>query len=213
MFTAGIETVWALQGDVLAAHVLGIQNLIVVKGEDIVKGDHPDAKAVADLDEIALLKSIRSLQNGQDMSGFDLDGCPEFTVGCTFGPVAADDAAVDAELAATTQKIEAGADFVVTSPVYDVQAFLPLWERLKTLKVPIIPSVFLIKSVGIARYLATYEAGACISEDLIRRIRKSADTEKECIRIAGEIVGALKKPDPGGTDYHPRLGAPSTRNP
>jgi len=78
----------ALQGDILAAHVLGIQNLIVAHSEEMSQGDHSDAKTVADLDEIGLLGAIRQLQAGRDMAGFDLDGIPGFTVGCTMAPCA-----------------------------------------------------------------------------------------------------------------------------
>lgn len=181
----------ALQGDILAAHVLGVQNLIVVNSEEIAKSDHPDAKAVHDLDEMGLLKTIQRLQKGGDLSGFDLDGAPQFTVGCTFR-LTEDDKTLSSELNLAAQKIEAGADFIVTTPVYDVERFQPLGEKLKQLKVPIIASVFLIKSVAIARYLATYEPGAYISEDLIRRIRKAPNTEKECLRVAGETIRSLK---------------------
>jgi methylenetetrahydrofolate reductase (NADPH) len=66
-------------------------------------------------------------------------------------------------------------------------------DKYKTIGVPIIPTVFLIKSVGIARYISTYEPGAHISEDMIKRIRKASDTEMECLRIAGETVAGLKK--------------------
>ena len=76
----------ALQGDLLAAHVLGIQNLIVVHSEDMANGDHREAKPVYDLDEIDLLEAIETLQEGKDLAGFDLDGSPSFTTGCTLSP-------------------------------------------------------------------------------------------------------------------------------
>ena len=76
----------ALQGDILTAHVLGIQNLIVVSGEEMAYGDHQDAKTVDDLDELSLLKAIRALQEGVDMAGLELKGAPSFTVGATIAP-------------------------------------------------------------------------------------------------------------------------------
>jgi len=182
----------ALQGDILAAHVLGIQNLVVVHGEEMAKGDHRDAKLVDDLDELELLGAIQSLQKGVDMAGFDLIGSPFFTVGCTMAP-SADDVAFDKELLLARKKIEAGAQFIITPPVYDLDRFATNMDGFKTLGVPIIPTVFLIKSVGIARYISTYEPGAHISEDVIKRIRKAPDTEMECLRIAGETVAGLKE--------------------
>ncbi len=181
----------ALQGDVLAAHVLGIQNLIVVHSEDMDKGDHRDAKTVNDLDEIELIRAIKSLQDGVDMAGFELNGSPEMTIGCTMAPYA-DEEALEKELALAQKKVAAGAQFIISPSVFDVEHFSAFMDKAKTLNVPIIPTIFLLKSVGIARYMATYEPGAHISEDLIKRIRKSPDRELECIRIAGETIAALK---------------------
>jgi methylenetetrahydrofolate reductase (NADPH) len=182
----------ALQGDILAAHVLGIQNLVVVHSEEMAKSDHRDATPVDDLDELELLGAVQTLQNGVDMAGFELNGSPSFTMGCTLAP-SADDEAFEKELSLARKKIEAGAQFIITPPVYDLDRFSEAMKAFITLGVPIIPTVFLIKSVGIARYLSTYEPGAYISEDVIKRIRKASDTETECLRIAGETVAGLKK--------------------
>ena len=182
----------ALQGDVLAAHLLGIRSLLVVSGEEMANGDHPDAAVVSDLDELELIGAIRSLQEGVDLAGFSLNGNPEFTTGCTMGTFA-DDAELDAELAKLEEKVAAGAGFVVTPPVFDVARFADSLEKIKGLNVPVIASVFLLKSVGIARYMALNEPGAHISEEMIKRIRKATDRETECLLIAGEITAALKK--------------------
>ena len=182
----------ALQGDILAAHVLGIQNLVVVHSEEMAKSDHRDATPVDDLDELELLGAVQTLQKGVDMAGFELNGSPSFTMGCTMAP-SADDEAFEKELSLARKKIEAGAQFIITPPVYDLDRFSEAMKAFITLGVPIIPTVFLIKSVGIARYLSTYEPGAYISEDVIKRIRKASDTETECLKIAGETVAGLKK--------------------
>ncbi|MFO7646361.1 MAG: methylenetetrahydrofolate reductase [Desulfosarcina sp.] len=181
----------ALQGDILAAHVLGIQNLVVAHSEDMDNGDHRDAKTVNDLDEVALLEVIRSLQNGTDMAGFQLEGTPSFTTGCTIASFA-DDMEMTAELEQARRKVDAGAQFIVTPPVFDVDRFTVFATAAAGLGVPILATIFLIKSVGIARYMALNEPGAHISEALIRRIRKAPDREAECLRIAGETIAALK---------------------
>jgi len=181
----------ALQGDVLAAHLLGIRNLVVVPGEEMANGDHHDATVVNDLDEPELIGAIRSLQNGVDMSGFSLNGNPEFMTGCTLGAFA-DEQTLDAELAALEKKVAAGAGFVITPPVFDVERFAADLEKITALKIPVIASVFLLKSVGIARYMSLNEPGAHISEEMIKRIRKAPDREMECQRIAGETIAQLK---------------------
>ena len=182
----------ALQGDLLAAHVLGIQTLIVVQGEALANSDHRNARPVDDLDELGLLTAIQTLQDGKDLAGFDLEGRPEFQVGCRLAPFA-DEAGLDRELEGAEKKIAAGAGFVVTPPVYDVNQFEGFLQKAAGLKIPVIASVFLIKSVAVARYIAANEPGATISEELIRRFRKSSDRESEGVKIAGEIIAPLRK--------------------
>lgn len=182
----------ALQGDLLAAHVLGIQNLIVVQGDDMANSDHRTAIPVDDLDELGLLAAIRSLKSGKDLAGFDLEGQPEFHVGCRLAPFT-DEAAMNSELNLAKDKIAAGAGFIVTPPVFDINQFQKFMQKASGLGVPVIPTVFLIKSVAVARYIATNEPSAHISEDFIRRIRKSQDREMEGVKIAGETIAQLRK--------------------
>jgi 5,10-methylenetetrahydrofolate reductase len=182
----------ALQGDILAAHALGIQNLIVVCAENILNADHHNARAVNDLDELGLLRAIRSLEEGMDLAGIELSGAPRFMVGCTMAQCG-DEKSLDCELELAAKKVAAGAKFIVTPPVFDVNRFKSFLTRASSLGVPIISTVFLLKSVGAARYIATNEPAAGISEELIRRIRKAPDREMECIRIAGETAAALKE--------------------
>jgi len=182
----------ALQGDALAAHVLGIQNLIIADSTDISESDHSDAAIVNDLDEAALIEALMSLQQGKDMSGFDLDGSPDFTIGCTLAPFA-NEAELEASLTSAKAKIAAGAKYIVTPPVFDLASCAPALDKIKALNVPVIATVFLLKSLAIAQYIANSEPGANIREELITRIRKSSDREQEGIVIAGETVSALKE--------------------
>lgn len=182
----------ALQGDLLAAHVLGIQNLIVVHSEAMENGDHREAKPVDDLDEVGLLKAVQTLQDGKDLAGFDLEGAPGFTCGCTAASFA-NDAEMAASVGAVKEKVAAGAQFIVTPPVFDAAKCEPFLSELKSLGVPVIATIFLLKSVGIARYIALNEPGAGVTEAMIGRIRKASDRENECLRIAGETIVALKE--------------------
>jgi methylenetetrahydrofolate reductase (NADPH) len=182
----------ALQGDALAAYGMGIQNLLVVASEDIGNCDHQDAKTVNDLDELGLLGTISSLQRGTDLAGIELNGAPSFTVGCTVSPYA-DEAALERELGVVRQKVAAGAGFLVTPAVYDLNLFRSFMAQAGGLGVPVIASVNLLKSVGSARYIANTEPAAGLSEDLIQRIRKASDREGECVRVAGETVAGLKE--------------------
>jgi len=182
----------ALQGDLLAAHVLGIQNLVVVHSEDMANGDHRDAQPVYEMDEPGLLQTIQTLQSGKDLAGFELDGEPGFTSGCAMGSFK-NDTDMQSELQLAQKKVEAGAQFIITPPVFDVDIFTDFHNKAAGLGVPIIPTVFLIKSVAIARYIANSEPEAHLSEAIIKRIRKASDREMEGIRIAGETIAVLSK--------------------
>jgi 5,10-methylenetetrahydrofolate reductase len=181
----------ALQGDMLAAHVLGIQNLVVVRGEGMASGDHVDAKPVDDLDELGILRCVGTLQKGTDLASLELNGNPSFAVGCTLAPFV-DDKTLGQELDLARRKVEAGAQFVLTPPVFDLDRFASFVEKAKGLGVPLIPTVFLLKTVGIARYMATYEPGAFIPETTIKRMRQAKDREMEGFVIAGETIKHLK---------------------
>ncbi|MCF8092142.1 MAG: methylenetetrahydrofolate reductase [Desulfotignum sp.] len=180
----------ALQGDLLAAHVLGIHNLMVVKAEDMVNGDHPDAKIVNDLDELGILGMIQSLTSGTDLAGFELRGKPQFMPGIAVPPIA-DDAQLAQQVADARQKVAAGAGYIVLQPVFDMTFYTQIIDAFKPLNVPVIPAVFLLKNVGMARYISINDPCSRLSEDLIRRIRKAKDRDTECIAIAGEMIRKL----------------------
>ena len=181
----------ALQGDILAAYMFGIKNLLVVPGEEIVYGDHIDANQIADMDELTLLRAIKGLQNGYDMAGMELKGAPEFVTGCSIKP-AKNEMALEAELGLAQKKVKEGARFVVTPPVFNIPAFTYFMDKAKRLGVPVIATVFLLKSVGVARYISTNVPGPPIPEEMITRIRKAPDRVAECISIAGELVTTLR---------------------
>ncbi|WP_163338437.1 methylenetetrahydrofolate reductase [Desulfopila sp. IMCC35008] len=181
----------ALQGDLLAAHVLGIQNIVVAHSIDITEGDHREASPVNDIDETTLVKAITTLQNGKDMEGFELDGIPTFNTGCTIAPFS-DDKELQEQLELAKAKIEAGAKYIITPPVFDVAYFNEVYAKIKELGVPVIPTVFLIKSLAIAQYIANTDSSAKISDEMISRIRKSSNRELEGIKIAGETIASLK---------------------
>jgi len=182
----------ALQGDILAAYFLGIKNLLVVPGEEIIYGDHIDAKSISDIDELTLLRAIKGLQNGVDMAGMELKGSPSFVTGCSMRP-AQDEMALEAELELVKKKVEEGAQFLVTPPIFNIPVFMDFMANAKELAIPVIATVFLLKSVGVARYIATNVPGAHIPDEMITRIKKAPDRITECIIIAAELARSLKE--------------------
>jgi 5,10-methylenetetrahydrofolate reductase len=182
----------ALQADLLAAFGCGIPNVMAVTGEDPSYGDHHQARAVNDIDIFELLQTIRELQNGKDMAGIELDGSPIFTVGSTAN-AGAKGKSPELELEEMNKKIAAGTQFFITPPLFDVGAIEPFLKRVDRTKTIIIPTVLLLKSLGMARYIARNMKDVDIPDEMIERIRKAPDKVRECIRIAAELVTSLKR--------------------
>ncbi len=185
----------ALQGDLLAAQALGIANIMAVTGEDISFGDHPKARPVNDLDLLELLGAIQTLMSGKDMAGIELKGAPRFLVGST---VNVGSSALELELAELDRKITAGARFFVTPPLFDPEVLKKFQKRLGNRPAFIIPTVLLLKSVGMARYIQRHFEQVSIPEEIITRIQKAPERVRECVQIAGEMVAALKKQGAAG---------------
>jgi len=182
----------SLQGDLLGAYVLGIRNVMAIHGRPVEMGDHLDARPVHDLDVPGFLSAVQSLQQGSDLGGRALKGVPEFCLGARIEPWN-DPAQAEVRLAEARQAVDKGAAFLIAPPVFDLKAFGKFMDQAKGLGVPILGSVLLLKSVGMARYLNQNLPGINISEDTIRRIRGASDRPGECIKIAGELVAGLRE--------------------
>lgn len=181
----------ALQADLLAAYACGIQNIMAVTGEDPSYGDHHQAAAVYDIDIDQLLGAIAALQTGKDMAGIELDGKPSFFVGA-LANAGLSGSELDREIDSVKQKIDAGVRFLITPPLFDTKSIRPFIEKLGRPDVFIIPTVVLLKSVGMARYMARNMSNVHIPDELIKRIQKAPDKARECTQIATETLRTLK---------------------
>jgi len=182
----------ALQADLLAAQALGITNVMATLGEDPSFGDHHKTRAVHDIDLLELLQAVQKLQSGRDMAGIELRGAPKFCVGSTVN-AGASGGVLDLEIEEMDRKMAAGVQFFITPPVFDLQPFTRFMKRIADRGAKIIPTVLLLKSVGMARYMDRHLDHVHIPNDLILRIQKAPDKVRECVRIAGELVSALKE--------------------
>lgn len=182
----------ALQADLLAANACGINNVMAVTGEEPSFGDHHQARPVYDINLLELLQAIMSLQKGRDMAGIELSGTPEFLVGSTAN-IGAKGKSPELELEEMNKKIESGAQFFITPPLFDLAAIEPFLKRVDLDKTKILPTVLLLKSLGMARYMARNVDHVYIPDALIKRIQKSSEKVRECTRIASEMVTAIKQ--------------------
>jgi methylenetetrahydrofolate reductase (NADPH) len=181
----------ALQADLLAAYGCGIINIVGVSGEDPSLGDHHQTKAVYDIDLMTLFKAINTLQAGKDMAGNELSGAPAFLVGANVNVRATEDA-LENEISRMRAKAEAGVDFFIAPPVFDIDAIAPFMEQVDLQKTRVLPTVMLLKSVGMARYLDRH-LNAKISPDLIKRLMHAPDKTTESLSIAVDTITELKE--------------------
>ncbi|MBN2420326.1 MAG: methylenetetrahydrofolate reductase [Deltaproteobacteria bacterium] len=182
----------ALQADILSAGALGIENIMAVQGEDIHFGDHPKARAVNDLDSLELLETIKALQKGKDLAGIELTGAPDFFMGSNID-TNAPGGLLELELENLRIKIDTGVEFIVTNPIFDIHGFRQFIRRIKDIDIAIIPTVLLLKSAGMARYIDRNMKNISIPSEMIRDIQKAPDKQKQCISIAAELIGQLRE--------------------
>jgi len=171
---------------------LGISNLMAVAGEDIRFGDHPQAREVYDLDLMQLLEILGKFQEGRDMAGIELTGAPTFCIGSTVN-AGAIGGALDIEIENLERMVEGGVQFAITTPVFDLHRFQQFIKRIDMEKIAIIPTVLLLKSAGMARYIDRNIKSVSIPSEMIREIQKAPDKLKQCIQTAAELINHLKE--------------------
>jgi methionine synthase / methylenetetrahydrofolate reductase(NADPH) len=181
-----------LQSDLLGAHAMGIRNLVVVTGDVPLVADYPDATAIVDVDSIGLLNAVSRFNHGLDVGGQSIGAPTAFHVGVTLNP-AADD--LGRELRRFDYKVEAGAEFVVTRPVFDARSFDRVAARLERSGLPVLLGVRPLESVLDAEWMANEIPGAQIPDGMLERMRRARTPESaaaEGVAIAQEVLQALK---------------------
>ncbi len=177
----------ALQADLLFASSVGIQNVLCLTGDSIILGDHKEAKGVFDLDSSQLLETIRILESGKDLGGNDLDGAVSFCAGAIVTPEADP---LEPQLIKFEKKIEAGAEFIQTQAVYDLDKFKKFMDYARAFKVKILAGIILLTSAPMARFMNKNIAGVFVPQDLIDEIASAPKGRAldKGIEIAGRMI-------------------------
>lgn len=175
----------ALQSDLLAAWTLGIEDVLIVTGDDPRGGDHPQAKGVFDIDSTQLLMVARELNEGRDMTGRDLDGGTGFHLGAAVFPEAEP---WDVQLERAVQKAEAGARFFQTQAVFDVAKLARCVDALRPFGVKVIAGVLLLRGARAVDFINDRLAGLMVPEDVGARIKGASDPAAEAVALAIEQV-------------------------
>ena len=199
---AGVETIlhyacrdrnlMAMQSDLLGAHAMGVRNVLLVTGDPPKIGDYPDATAVNDVDSIGLANLVGSLNAGVDIGGQPIGRPTAFHIGVAVNPGALN---LEEELRRFAYKVEAGAEFAITQPVFDPQEFGEFVARIRAHAIPLIAGVMPLESARHAEFMANEVPGIRVPDALLERMRR-ADGEgravDEGMAIAREIAAAIR---------------------
>lgn len=179
----------ALQSDLLSAHVLGIENLLLLTGDHTTLGDHPQAKPVFDLGSIQLIQMAKTLMQGKDMVGNELKGKPDFCIGAVVNPGADP---IEPEIIKMEKKIKAGVEFFQTQAVYNIEQFKIFLDLTKGLNTVILAGIVLLKSAGMARYMNKNVSGVFVPDNLIKEMDQAEKKSEKSIEIAARLINELK---------------------
>jgi homocysteine S-methyltransferase len=180
--------------DLLGASAMGLRNLLLITGDPPKMGPYPDATAVFDIDSIGLTNLVRNLNHGMD-PGNNAIGAPTcFTIGVGVNPAAIDPAT---ELRRFEWKVDAGAEYAITQPVFDAEQLERFLERIEHVRIPIIAGIWPLVSVRNAEFLANEVPGVSVPDAIIARMRRANEKSKEAavaegIAIAREMLERVR---------------------
>jgi methionine synthase / methylenetetrahydrofolate reductase(NADPH) len=145
------KTIMALQADLLGANALGIRNVVCETGNPPLLGDYPNVDGIWDVDSVGLVELVAGLNQGTDCNGLPLATKTSFHAGARFNPSAA---ALEAEISRTASKIQAGARFLISRPVYELRMLRIMMDALSEHDIPILLSIVPLRSFEEADYLS-----------------------------------------------------------
>jgi homocysteine S-methyltransferase len=207
-YTCRDKNMLGMISDLLGAAAAGLRNVLLVSGDPPAMGPYPDATAVFDIDSIGLTNVVHGLNRGLDPGGGSIGDPTEFVIG-----VAANHGAVDQEreIRRFGYKVEAGADFAVTQPVFDAEALERFLARVERWPVPVVAGVWPCLSLRHTEFLANEVPGVSVPRPVVERMRVAQESGTEAaleegITIACEVIEAVR---PLVRGFH--ISAPSGR--
>jgi methionine synthase / methylenetetrahydrofolate reductase(NADPH) len=197
----GIETVlnyicrdrniFSIQSDLLGASSIGLRNVLCVTGDPLKLGNYPDATAVFDVDSIGLVNIVHSLNQGLDIGANSIGTSTNFTVGVAANPGAPD---LENELRRFAYKVEAGAEYAITQPVFDLGLLERFLDRIKDHKIPVIAGIWPLTSLRNAEYMKN-DLRVAMPEEIMLRMAQADTPEaarEEGTKIAQEMLKAVR---------------------
>ena len=179
-----------MQSDLVGAHALGVRNVLLTTGNPAPQATYADATSVFDVDAIGLTNMVTRLNHGHDIGGQAIGDPTRFHVGVAVNPFGP---SPDAEWRRLDHKVEAGAEFVVTPPILDLDAFDAVLDRLKEAGLPILAGVAALEGLRHAEFLASEVVGVRVADGVFERLRGADDERAEALALTLELVAALRE--------------------
>ncbi len=171
-----------MMSDLLGAAALGVNNLLIITGDPPKMGPYPDATAVFDIDSIGLTNMVNKLNHGLDLGNNHIGKPTRFSIGVGVNPNAIN---LDEEIRRFEWKVEAGAEYAITQPVYDVEQFRRFLKRIEHCRIPIIAGIFPLISYRNAEFMHNEVPGVSVTPEILERMRKASEISKEAAREEG----------------------------
>jgi homocysteine S-methyltransferase len=181
-----------MQSDLLGAAALGLRNLLLVTGDPPKMGPYPDATAVFDIDSIGLANMVNRLNHGLDPGGNPIGRPTSFVIGVGVNPGAFD---LDHEIKRFEWKVEAGAEYAITQPVFDAEQLKRFLKRIAHCRIPIIPGIWPLTSYRNAEFLNNEVPGVSVPPPIVERMRRAEDGAaalREGVKIAQEMLAEVR---------------------
>jgi homocysteine S-methyltransferase len=181
-----------MQSDLLGAAALGIRNLLLITGDPPKMGPYPQATAVFDIDSIGLTNLVKRLNQGLDLGGNPVGSQTEFLIGVGVNPGAID---LDHELRRFAWKVEAGAQYAITQPVFDPAQLKAFLKAVEGFRIPVIAGIWPLTSYRNAEFMSNEVPGVVVPPSVLERMRQAPDAEAaraEGIAIAREMLEEVR---------------------
>ncbi len=190
-YTCRDRNVLSIQSDLLGACAIGIRNLICITGDPPRMGNYPDATAVFDVDSIGLVNIVHNLNRGLDLGGNPVGASTGFVIGVGANPGSPN---LEEEIRRFEYKVEAGGEYVVTQPVFDVALLEHFLKRIEHCRIPVVAGIWPLTSLRNAEFMKN-ELRVAVPDAILQRMGKAASAElarAEGVAIAREMLTAVR---------------------
>jgi len=190
-YTCRDRNVLGIQSDLLGAAATGIRNLICITGDPPKMGNYPDATAVFDVDSIGLVNIVHNLNRGLDLGGNPIGAGTSFVIGVGANPGLPN---LDEEIKRFEYKVQAGAEYVVTQPVFDLSLLEAFLKRIEHCRIPVVAGIWPLVSVRNAEFMKN-ELRVSVPDEILKRMTRATSPEAaraEGVAIAREMLAAVR---------------------